>query len=151
MTQMGQAPKSDTVIVPTVGRIVWFWPSWDYAAQIGMKVIEADQPMAASVAYVWTDRLVNLDVIDHIGKHHGISSVQLMQPGDADPVPGNNWCEWMPYQKGQAAKYEAQERMLRDMGPGQQQGMPLQQDMDQGQQQGQMVNENGAVVIGERE
>ena len=56
------------------------------------------------VAYVWTDNLVNLTVSDHYGKTFGMTSVQLVQTGEPRPENGY-FCEWMPYQVGQAAKH----------------------------------------------
>jgi hypothetical protein len=89
------------MIAPTIGRQVWFWPG---TFQGGVFVSRGDQPMAATVVYVHTDRLVNLQVIDHDGHARPIAEVQLRQPDDH--VPQTQFCEWMPYQKGQAAKNE---------------------------------------------
>ena len=55
------------------------------------------------------DRMVNLTVHDHNGVSWPVCSVPLLQEGDA-PVVGSFYCEWMPYQKGQAAKTEALEK-----------------------------------------
>jgi hypothetical protein len=66
------------------------------------------QPMAATVVYVWNDRLVNLQVLDHAGSAHSPTSVPLLQ--DEDARPDGYFCEWMPYQKGQAAKTEQFEK-----------------------------------------
>lgn len=96
-----------TMISPTVGRIVWFHPNGNEAANDLLASNGSDQPMAASVAYVWGDTLVNLDVIDHSGAHAAFTSVTLIQDGYDIPASGECYCEWMPYQKGQAAKYEA--------------------------------------------
>jgi hypothetical protein len=54
--------------------------------------------------------MVNLTVFDHNGCPHSRTSITLIQEGD-DPnlIGGRAWCEWMPYQKGQAAKTEAAE------------------------------------------
>lgn len=83
------------MIKPTIGRQVWFW---------GVKPTDAEQPQAATVCYVWNDRMVNLSVIDHNGgitPHH---SVTLRQP--EDPAPNSIHCEWMPFQIGQAKAQE---------------------------------------------
>ena len=84
------------MIQPTVGRVVWFYHSG-----------EPENPMAAIVAKVLDDRLVNLMAITHEGHPHPRQSVALLQDND---VPGERleWCAWMPFQKGQAAKYEAE-------------------------------------------
>jgi hypothetical protein len=90
------------MIQPTIGRQVWFWPG---TFQGGVFVTRGDQPMAATVVYVHNERLVNLQVIDHNGHARPIAEVQLRQP--EEPVPHAQFCEWMPYQKGQAARADA--------------------------------------------
>jgi hypothetical protein len=87
------------MITPTVGRVVWYHAPG--AAQ-------GAQPQAAIIAFVHNDTLVNLHVIDANGIASGATSVPLVQEGDATPSAGF-YCEWMPYQKGQAAKTEAAE------------------------------------------
>ena len=73
-----------------------------------LSVIDPDKPLDAGIVYVWSDRMVNLDVADHYGRHHSFTSVTLLQ--DGDPIPQSGWyATWMPYQKGQAAKAEALE------------------------------------------
>lgn len=88
------------IIKPTVGRVVWFHPG---AAFTG-KVHENATPLAATVAYVWGDRMVNLSVTDHNGAVWPVTSVTLVQEGDQ--APNGHWCEWMPYQVGQAKKHD---------------------------------------------
>lgn len=90
------------IIKPTVGRIVWYYredtdpgPSTD------------GQPLAAVVAWVWDDTMVNLHVIDSNGHGYSRASVRLVQEGGL--MPNGRYCAWMPYQKGQAAKTEALE------------------------------------------
>lgn len=86
------------VITPTIGRQVWFWN----AAPSNRE----EQPCAATVVYVWNDRMVNLQVIDHGGEARSRTSVPLRQP--EDPTPGGMFCEWMPFQVGQAKAQEAE-------------------------------------------
>lgn len=83
------------MIKPTIGRQVWYWH---------LGPIPRTQPEAATVAYVHSDTLVNLQVISHQGFARSETSVQLCQ-GDGD-LPSSKCCEWMPYQKGQAVKTE---------------------------------------------
>lgn len=96
-----------TVIKPTIGRRVWYWPSdydrglLEHKPSTVMTASDDKQPCDAGVAYVWNDRLVNLTVADHNGVMHQRTSVQLVQAGD--PVPENgHYAVWMPYQQGQA-------------------------------------------------
>jgi hypothetical protein len=94
------------MIKPTNGRVVWFTPS---PASSVIVQIEKTVPLAAIVTHVYGDRMVNLVVFDSYGAPHSKSSVPLLQDGDERPEHGN-YCEWMPYQKGQAAKTEAAEK-----------------------------------------
>jgi hypothetical protein len=102
------------MIAPTVGRIVWYRPSInDIRYRQSLKdtagmVVHEGQPLAAIVTYVWHDRLVNLTVWDHSGRTFARTSVFLCQDDDVVQL-GAGHAEWMPYQKGQAAKTEAAE------------------------------------------
>jgi hypothetical protein len=92
------------IIQPTPGRVVWYHPD-EHMAQARF----ASAPtLAAIVAFVHSDRMVNLTVLDALGNTHSRTSVLLVQDGDTAP-DGGEYCEWMPYQKGQAAKAEALE------------------------------------------
>jgi hypothetical protein len=85
------------IITPTVGRVVWFVPH-------GSLIDEKFQPCAAIVAYVHSDRLVNLTVFAHNGGSRPETSVTLVQEGDNKPESGH-YCKWMPYQIGQAQRH----------------------------------------------
>jgi len=91
------------LIRPTVGRVVWF-----HQGTAGI-FPGSEDTRAAIVAHVHGDRCVNLMAIDANGKTHDRTSVPLVQDGDPIPTSGF-YCEWMPYQKGQAAKTEAAEK-----------------------------------------
>lgn len=92
--------SNDKIIIPTIGRRVWFRPD-PRVGSSGFICHDDTVPMDAGIVYVWNDQLVNLDVCDHAGNHHAITSVPLIQsPFDA-PAEGQ-YCEWMPFQKGQA-------------------------------------------------
>lgn len=97
------------MIQPTMGRIVWYHPA---AGDTGLAVNDETQPLAAIVAYVWHSRMVNLTVCDHNGQAQSRTSVVLLQDGDPAVGGGMSYCEWMPFQKGQAAKTEALEKRL---------------------------------------
>ncbi len=94
------------IIKPSIGRVVWFHPA--RADRIAGQ--PNDQPCAALVTYVWGDRMVNLMATTPNGVPYGVTSVTLVQDGDATPI--ERYATWMPYQKGQAAKAEALEAKL---------------------------------------
>lgn len=89
------------MIKPTPGRVVWYWPCADDPTPKF-----TGEPLAAHIARVKGDRLVNLMVISADGLIYGRHDVLLVQEGDERPVKVGRFCEWMPYQKGQAAKTE---------------------------------------------
>lgn len=85
------------MIIPTVGRVVLFHPS--------VPAFGNAPPLAALVAYVHSPGMLNIAYFDANGVAHNETSVPLIQDGDERPQ--SHYCEWMPYQKGQAAKTEA--------------------------------------------
>lgn len=96
------------MISPTVGRVVWYWPNGNMDKAAG------SQPWAASIAYVHGDRMVNIGYLDSGGTPGAATSVLLVQPGDPLPELGG-YCEWMPYQHGQAAKVDNLEPRLAEL------------------------------------
>ena len=90
-------------IRPTVGRVVLFTPS-RLTGDGRFAHIDGRKPLAAIVAHVFNDALVNLAVFDSNGTSHSRTSVPLVQEGEAKLEHGY-FCEWMPYQVGQAAKH----------------------------------------------
>lgn len=98
------------MIKPTVGRVVWYTPTKDEHGMYQFPCLSG-QPLAAIIACVHTDVMVNLTVFDANGEPHGVCSVDLIQDGQPKPDYGR-YCEWMPYQKGQAAKTEQLEQKL---------------------------------------
>ena len=96
------------MIKPTVGRIVHFYP----AGHEPMPKTPGE-PLAAIVTCVWSDTCVNLGIFDANGGTWNKTSVLLVQDGEPKPE-GGNYCTWMPYQLGQAAKTEALEKQLNE-------------------------------------
>ena len=92
------------MIVPSNGRVVLYHPG-PYDTTIRQH--DKAKPLAALVTHVWGDRMVNLAVFDSDGVSHSRTSINLLQDDDA-PMEGS-YCEWMAFQKGQAAKTEALE------------------------------------------
>lgn len=96
-----------TVITPTIGRRLWYWPSsYDRGTRLEKPstIIEANstQPCDAGVVCVHGDRLVNLLVTDHNGNTHKRTSVTLYQPGDTITHTDGGYAVWMDYQQAQA-------------------------------------------------
>jgi len=91
------------MIKPTIGRQVWYTPSATDRANV---VIQDDQKHAATVVSVHSDTEVNLAVLDAVGQPYTVLGALLVQDNEY-PAEGIGYCEWMPYQKGQAAKTEA--------------------------------------------
>lgn len=82
------------MIKPTVGRVVLFY-------QHGKTQFDAqEQPEAATVAYVHSDTMVNLSVVDHNGSQYPRTYVFLYQGEGGRPE--TSYAEWMPYQILQA-------------------------------------------------
>lgn len=90
-----------TKIEPTIGRVVWFWPP---------APLRDSQPRAATIASVLNNGRVNIGYLDWNGVHRNAVEVLLVQ--DGEPRPADGFCEWMPYQKGQAARTEALEKTV---------------------------------------
>ena len=90
------------MIKPSVGRVVLFVPGDSYGWQMGFSLSKGGT-YAALVTAVHSDRMVNLSVFDANGKQFGRTSVTLCQPEDEAP-PSGDYCRWMDYQVGQAAK-----------------------------------------------
>lgn len=106
-------------ITPTTGRVVQFYhtdlASLPHEFHQGVTPEEGRPygPYAATVAWVWNDRCVNLGVHDAIGRVHPITNVRLLQEGDELPPENQQWAQWMPYQLGQAARTEQAEAASR--------------------------------------
>lgn len=102
-------------IKPTIGRAVWFRPGAAFlAANPLFTQFNPLQPMEARIVYVHHDHMVNLMVSDHVGCAWPVPSVHLLA-GQYDPEQDADLyacCEWVPYQKVQAAKTEAAEKAL---------------------------------------
>lgn len=90
------------MIVPTVGRVVLYYPGDDIRARRA-PYQPNDQPWKADVTYVWNDRLVNLMVVTPDGTPFGVINATLVQEGDA--IPNGSYCTWMAWQLGQAKAF----------------------------------------------
>lgn len=91
------------MIQPTIGRVVLYYGPGEY--------VKKCQPRPALVCYVHNDTMINVGGFDRNGVPFQATSVKLIQD-DAEERPDYGHAEWMPYQKGQAAKTEALEQKL---------------------------------------
>lgn len=98
------------MISPTIGRVVLFYDSYTSKEN-------GAQPWPALVCHVWGDRCVNIAGFTSGGMFFSRSSVQLLQDEDEPASAASGFAEWMPYQKGQAAKAEALEQQLATTNP----------------------------------
>lgn len=87
-----------STIKPTVGRQVWYWPDSSAETDRFMKH-RAEQPLAATVSYVWSDRMVNLLIVDHDGAIWSRTNVTLLQSGD-DVVSLVGYAQWPQREQG---------------------------------------------------
>ena len=88
------------MITPTIGRVVWYHP-------VDASGATPEQPYPALISYVHSDTLINVGGFTANGVPFAATSVSLVQDGAS--AVGGSWAEWIPYQKGQAAKTEALE------------------------------------------
>jgi hypothetical protein len=91
------------MISPTPGRVVWYHPERQHS-----------EPWAAIICKVIDDTHVNLFVISDDGVCFPKQMVTLVQDETAAPAR-TDYAEWMPYQKGQAAKAEEAEKELEEL------------------------------------
>lgn len=75
------------MINPTVGRVVYFNKGTNDSPKL----------LAAIIAYVWSETVINLMVIDENGFPSSMTSVNRASVGDSE----GKW-DWMPYQKQKA-------------------------------------------------
>lgn len=94
------------MIKPTIGRVMWYWPLGAAPKR------EDSQPYPAIVVFVHSDYCVNLAVFDCNGDPRPYQCVSLWQ-GDGER-PHEPHCEWMPYQKGQAAQADVDKVALKE-------------------------------------
>jgi hypothetical protein len=87
------------MIVPTVGRVVWFRPG--NGSRMMMHVRDDQQPLLANIIYVWNASRVSLHVTDHEGHTHFLPTVQLLQASETPPPC--SYCEWPHASKNPAA------------------------------------------------
>lgn len=98
-------------IEPTVGRIVWFYPTPQDSRNKG----RGEQPLAAIIVHVNDDATLNLNVNGALGGVTPCLGIPIAQSDDDQKEyqrHGMAYAAWMPYQKGQAARTEQVERAM---------------------------------------
>ena len=102
LRQLEEASKPATHIVPTVGRVVWYWPAFGD----GDKNMDHDgeQPLRADVCHVNPDGSINLCVNDAAGNGFKRPNITLHQGDAAGCSLPRPFATWMPFQRGQAMK-----------------------------------------------
>jgi hypothetical protein len=96
------------VIPPTVGRVV--------LVKDRHQCEDKTQPEVGFITFVHNDTCINVAGFDHYGGHFSLTSLTLIQDGVETPEHITVRAEWMPYQKGQAAKTEAAEAAAKAAG-----------------------------------
>ena len=92
------------MIDPTIGRVVWYHPK---PHQGDPPPLFPELPYVALIAGIQPTGLLNLAIWDHAGfgfQHQGV----ILRQDDGPVEQGD--AEWMPFQKGQAAKYAADKK-----------------------------------------
>ena len=87
-------------IEPTIGRVVWFYPT--ERDERGFRLSKF-QACDAHIIFVQEDGTVNLIVFTHEGVMVTVHKVRLLQEGE-EPKAGEPYATWVPYQVGQAKK-----------------------------------------------
>lgn len=95
---------SPPLIRPTIGRVVLVFNRPGNLRPLS--------PEAALIAYVHNDSLINVGGFSHEGSTFNLTSLPLDNGDGKQFAAGVTHAEWMPYQKGQAAKTEALESQL---------------------------------------
>jgi hypothetical protein len=83
------------MIKPTVGNIVLFTP-----LETDVNAFSAtNQPLAAIIAHVWSDNMVNLAIFDGNGLAFNRISVPFIQDGDPAILAGGFYCQPWTYRE----------------------------------------------------
>lgn len=91
------------MIKPTIGRKIWF--RLNGFKKYSIVNFDNEQAMDASINFVHNNNKINIIVVDHVGNLHSVNEIMLVSD-DFKPIEGIPYCEWMPYQVGQAKKTE---------------------------------------------
>ena len=92
LDQLEITPKENTMIKPTVGRKLWYYP-------VGNQV---PQPHDATIVAVNTETSVNLACHDEFGASYAVRGAYLLPSDTPQGIVAYPHAQWMPYQVGQA-------------------------------------------------
>jgi hypothetical protein len=101
------------MIIPTVGRLVHYRTS-----------VNADVVQAALVVAVIDDTHVAVNIFHPDGGHQFANNVYLLQDDEGAAKPTDDYVEWMPFQKGQAAITQQAQEALAAMSDAWQEALP---------------------------
>jgi hypothetical protein len=90
------------MITPTVGRLVWYYPSNRENLEVLMNSDGSmkKDPLVAVVLAVHSDTQVNILVFSAYGQSRFVSKAQLWQgEGEAPSTKERGYACWMPYQQ----------------------------------------------------
>lgn len=98
---------------PMVGDSLHYYPDTEdldgmYTVK-PMNRIRSEVPFDAVIAFVHSDRIVNLSVLDHRGQHHVRENVVLLQVGES-PMQNQPFCAFANYLMAQAETTTPAER-----------------------------------------
>lgn len=96
-----------TFIHPSNGRVVLYSPPAGHP----LRQTYGDALWMAMICHVWSDGVINIILTRPDGVQEPHHNVTLLQEGEVSTA--EEWCEWMPFQKGQAAKTEAAEALAK--------------------------------------
>ena len=89
------------MIIPTIGRIMWYWPEKQYRGKF---------PWAAIVTDVHDDNLVNVAIFSPNGNADDTkNSIRIVQDGSPNIADASSYVEWMPYQVDQTKRNKTNE------------------------------------------
>lgn len=78
---------------PTIGRKVYYFDP----TTTSLTSHDRSKPFDVNIVYVWSSTCINIAGFDHNGNLFSRTSVPINETAGASA-----WCEWMPYQQGQA-------------------------------------------------
>ncbi len=99
-----------TIINPTVGRVMLYWPT---AKERKEMPTVPGEPLAATVAGVQSEKVINVSVVDSNGNQFARTNVPVVQDGEDTYDEHTAYVTWMGYQIGQAKAQAEVEKLVK--------------------------------------